>query len=158
MYTRERTDKVGECRAPRWGRVQDRREWVGVCSWWRPLEGAGAMKALRRWYLDKRGGDVKSRWKKSLLPNSGRNSAVPAWGTNSRFTGSLQTLQLNSGRMGHTRHSNDACSIKTQGGHTGCMCFLADACSHSEKSFGVVSRSWVTMVDTCSQRTLSHEI
>jgi len=53
-------------------------------------------------------GDVKSGCKGVLLRNSGRNSGVRALGTHSGLTGSVRTLELNTGRTGRTGRSEDA--------------------------------------------------
>ena len=57
-------------------------------------------------------GDVKSRCKGVWLRNSGRNSGVPALGTDSGRTGSVRALKLNSGlteRTGRSEGASDAC-------------------------------------------------
>jgi len=52
--------------------------------------------------------DVKSGCKGVLLHNSGCNSGVRALGTDSGGTGSVRTLELNSGRTGRTGRSEGA--------------------------------------------------
>jgi len=50
-------------------------------------------------------GDVKSGCKGWLLRNLGHNSAVQGLGTVSGRTGSVRTLELNTGRTGRTGRS-----------------------------------------------------
>jgi len=57
-------------------------------------------------------GDVQSGCKAVLLRNSGRNSGVRALGTDSGRTGTVWTLELNSGctgRTGRSEGASDAC-------------------------------------------------
>jgi len=59
-------------------------------------------------------GDVRSGCKGVLLRNSGCNSGVRAVGTDSGRTGSVRTLELNSGLTGRTGRSDDVAGVRTQ--------------------------------------------
>ena len=59
-------------------------------------------------------GDVQSGCKGLLLPNSGSNSGVPALGTDSRLTGSVRMLELNSELTGRMGCRDDVARIRTQ--------------------------------------------
>jgi len=69
-------------------------------------------------------GNVKSGCKGWLLHNSGRNSGVLAWGTDSRPTGSVLTFQLNSGPTGHMGHTDDLSGARPHGRRISCMSFF----------------------------------
>jgi len=75
-------------------------------------------------------GDIKSRCKGVLLRNSGPNSGVRGLGTlgtDSGCTGSVRTVELNSGRTGRTSCSDDVAGVQTPEGASDACVFFAHA-------------------------------